>query len=68
MCCLGMWGALAGMSANGLTVHEANLEEKQIGFSGTLLSHIQPLRYIYRLQGIYSEPACGKLYLSIHMR
>lgn len=30
----GLWGALAGMSAAGLTVHEANLEADQITFRG----------------------------------
>lgn len=29
-----VWGALAGMSSQGLTVHEANLEENQITFDG----------------------------------
>mmetsp|Transcript_19427 Transcript_19427/g.27920 ORF Transcript_19427/g.27920 Transcript_19427/m.27920 type:complete len:498 (+) Transcript_19427:40-1533(+) len=30
----GIWGALAGMAATGLTVHEANLESKQDTFRG----------------------------------
>lgn len=30
----GLYGPLAGMSAKGLTVHEANLEEAQISFNG----------------------------------
>jgi len=29
-----IWGSLAGMSAQGLTVHEANLEESQVTFRG----------------------------------
>lgn len=29
-----VWGALAGMSAQGLSVHEANLEESQVTFRG----------------------------------
>ena len=31
---VGLWGALLGMSAEGLTVHEANLEEDEITFLG----------------------------------
>ena len=31
---VGLYGALAGMSAKGLTLHEANLEEAQISFMG----------------------------------
>lgn len=31
---VGVYGALAGMSAKGLTLHEANLEELQISFMG----------------------------------
>ena len=31
---VGLYGTLAGMSASGLTLHEANLEEKQISFQG----------------------------------
>jgi hypothetical protein len=31
---VGLWGALTGMSAAGLTVHEANLEEDEITFDG----------------------------------
>ena len=31
---VGLYGPLAGMSAEGLTLHEANLEEQQISFSG----------------------------------
>ena len=30
----GVWGALAGMSAEGLSVHEANLEVKKVTFRG----------------------------------
>lgn len=29
-----LYGSLAGMSAAGLTLHEVNLEEQQISFSG----------------------------------
>jgi hypothetical protein len=29
-----LWGAITGMSAMGLTVHEANLEENRITFEG----------------------------------
>eukprot|EP00054_Salpingoeca_dolichothecata_P025806 m.182208 g.182208 ORF g.182208 m.182208 type:complete len:486 (+) comp25474_c0_seq1:957-2414(+) len=39
-----MFGALAGMSAKGLTVHEANLEENEITFSG--FPWLLRLRYI----------------------
>eukprot|EP00050_Salpingoeca_kvevrii_P017702 m.67473 g.67473 ORF g.67473 m.67473 type:complete len:503 (-) comp7682_c0_seq2:947-2455(-) len=39
-----VWGALAGMSEAGLTVHEANLEENEITFSG--FPWILRLRYI----------------------
>lgn len=40
----GLYGALAGMSASGLTLHEANLEEDQISFSG--FPWVLRLRYI----------------------
>ena len=30
----GIWGAMAGMSSKGLTVHEANLESKSVTFEG----------------------------------
>jgi len=40
----GLWGALAGLSAKGITVHEANLEENEITFSG--FPWILRLRYI----------------------
>ena len=41
---IGLWGALTGMSQAGLTVHEANLEEKQITFAG--FPWLLRLRYI----------------------
>ncbi len=41
---IGVWGALAGMSANGITVHEANLEENEITFDG--FAWLLRLRYI----------------------
>ena len=41
---VGAYGTLAGMSASGVTVHEANLEEDQITFSG--FPWILRLRYI----------------------
>ena len=40
----GVWGALTGMSAAGLTVHEANLEEDQITFDG--FPWLLRLRYV----------------------
>merc|ERR1719198_839664 len=40
----GLWGALTGMSAAGLTVHEANLEEDQITFAG--FPWLLRLRYV----------------------
>ncbi|XP_065842108.1 uncharacterized protein [Oscarella lobularis] len=39
-----LYGALAGMSASGITVHEANLEEDQITFNG--FPWVLRLRYI----------------------
>lgn len=41
---VGLYGALAGMSAAGITLHEANLEENQISFSG--FPWVLRLRYI----------------------
>ncbi len=41
---VGLWGALLGMSAEGLTVHEANLEEDEITFDG--FPWLLRLRYI----------------------
>jgi len=40
----GLWGALAGMSSKGLTVHEANLEEDRISFAG--FPWVLRLRYV----------------------
>jgi hypothetical protein len=40
----GMYGALAGMSSKGLSVHEANLEENVISFAG--FPWIMRLRYV----------------------
>eukprot|EP00003_Mantamonas_plastica_P014101 TRINITY_DN2450_c0_g1_i2.p2 TRINITY_DN2450_c0_g1~~TRINITY_DN2450_c0_g1_i2.p2 ORF type:complete len:299 (+),score=110.28 TRINITY_DN2450_c0_g1_i2:442-1338(+) len=41
---MGMWGALAGMSSQGLSVHEANLEENEITFDG--FPWVLRLRYV----------------------
>ena len=41
---VGLYGPLAGMSAAGLTLHEANLEENQISFTG--FPWVLRLRYI----------------------
>lgn len=41
---VGLYGTLAGMSAAGLTLHEANLEEDKISFSG--FPWVLRLRYI----------------------
>jgi len=41
---IGLWGALLGISAEGLTTHEANLEETEITFSG--FPWLLRLRYI----------------------
>ncbi|XP_062518697.1 uncharacterized protein LOC134193864 [Corticium candelabrum] len=40
----GLYGALAGMSAEGLTVHEANLEEDEITWNG--IPFVLRLRYV----------------------
>lgn len=41
---VGLYGALAGMSAAGITMHEANLEEDQISFTG--FPWVLRIRYI----------------------
>ena len=51
---LGVWGALAGMSANGLTVHEANLEENEITFDG--------FPWLLRLRYIMENAASSKVF------
>lgn len=49
----GVWGALTGMSAAGLTVHEANLEENEISFAG--FPWLLRLRYIMESASNASE-------------
>ena len=46
---VGLYGTLAGMSAQGITVHEANLEESEISFTG--FPWTLRLRYIMEFAG-----------------
>jgi hypothetical protein len=49
----GVYGALTGMSAKGLTVHEANLEENEITFAG--FPWLLRLRYVMEMASNASE-------------
>jgi hypothetical protein len=49
----GMWGALTGMSAQGLTVHEANLESNDETFRG--------FPWILRVREVMSKASTGTL-------
>lgn len=52
-----VWGALAGMSAQGLTVHEANLEESKVTFRG--------FPWILRLRHAMANSPTGKPIIDI---
>ena len=59
----GLYGALLGMSAEGLTTHEANLEETEITFSG--FPWLLRLRYI--MENAHNSAVCQKGVPFVHL-